>query len=85
MKIYLQLFVGFLYVSVSVAQNPKCCVCFDGCKSTITKPDVLIQLNSPFLPDRVTCEEIRRGAEDQLLIPDLFCPLFDRQDFRVAW
>jgi len=73
-------------LTVDAQLNPPCCVCFDQCVSTITRPTVIIPLPvNPLLPESATCEEIRRAAEDTRLIPAIFCPLLDRQDFREAW
>ena len=80
-------FIGAFLLLCSNAQGTKCCVCSDGCVSTITKPDVTIPLPAnPLLPAGVSeasCEMIRNFAEDLQLIPPEYCSTLDVEEFRV--
>jgi len=70
----------------ATAEKPPCCVCFDYCASTITIPNavvVLPPLAAAFTgSDSATCAQLLDIAEIQMLIPAMYCNLFDREDFR---
>jgi len=58
---------------------PRCCVCSDDCKSSVTLEDVVVSF--PGVPS-ATCLEIQRAGQEIQTIPKGRCSRLDRVDFR---